>query len=703
MCADFAAFVRRESDGKYALDLKVEGMKCVSCVTKVQEALKKPAGLQSHVDLASGRASLRWSGKPEQANDWAGQIEAVGYGVQPFEVETHHAHEMEEASYLLRCLIVAGVASALVMGWGMTAAPPVWIMATLTVIALLYSGRPFFASAFRAVRHGSANMDVPIALALVLTTGMSLFEIAHRGTYAYFDSVVMLLFILLIGRYLDQKTRGRARAAAADLLAMFSGKATIIGPEGQKTLPIRDLRPGMVLLVAAGEKIGADGVVTQGASEVDPSIITGETIAQPVGPGAKVFGGMVNLGAPLHVRVEAASGESLVGEVIKLMEKAEQAHAKFVRLADRVARLYTPGVFFLAALTFFGWWFGVGAPWQQALLVTSTVLIITCPCAMGLAVPAVQVIASSRLFRKGLLLKAADALERLSKVDTIVFDKTGTLTLGQPHLLNRADVTTEALKLAASLAAQSQHPLARAVVRAHGDGPVYALEVKETAGQGLEASHEGELVRLGRREWSGPAGASPDERPEMWLRIGYKPALRLVFEDAPRADAAEVIASLKKLGFDLYLLSGDRESVVAEIASRVGIDKARAHLSPMDKCAAIEALKAEKKGVLMVGDGLNDAAALATANVSMSPSSALDITQNAADIVFQGSKLSPVVEALLVARKAERLVRQNIGLSLLYNVIAVPVAMAGQASPLFAAAAMSLSSLIVVLNAQRAR
>lgn len=702
MSADLIPYVRHEANDRQALDLKIGGMKCAACLAKVQAALSAPEGAEAHVDLASGRASLRWQGEPTLANDIVQKVESLGYQVEPWGEEP--AAEAQDISSLRNSMIAAGLSTAIVMMLGMMPSPPVWVMAGVTVLCLLYSGRPFFKSSWAALRAGQSNMDVPIALALVLTTGLSLFEIAHQGTYTYFDSVVMLIFVLLIGRYLDEKARGRARSAAEGLLALFSGSAKILEGEAQKEMPIRDLRAGMILIVAAGEKIAADGEVTQGLSEVDPSIITGETVSEAVGPGSRVFGGMINLSAPIRVRITAAPGESLVSEVIRLMEKAQQSQAKFVRLADRVARLYMPIVFVLAALTFLGWYWLAGQGWPHALLVTSTVLIITCPCAMGLAVPVVQVLASSRLFRRGLLVKSADALERLAKVDTVVFDKTGTITSGLAKLANRADITTDDLKLAASLAVQSRHPLAQAVLRAHGEGPIYALEVSEYPGQGLEAEWNGDIIRLGRREWCGPSGASHDERPEMWLRKGYKPALRLAFVDAPREDAAAILYALKRRGLDLYMFSGDREAVVAEIAQQVGLeDGARAHMSPPEKSEAIEALRAQGKTVLMVGDGLNDAAALAGADVSISPSSALDITQSAADIVFQGAKLAPVLEALEVAHKAQKLVKENIALAVLYNVIAVPLAMAGLASPPVAAAAMSLSSITVVLNALRVR
>ncbi len=707
---DYSRFCVPEAPNGQALYLMVEGMKCASCAALIETALNGEEGVEARVNLSTRRMALRWQGAPERGNDLVRKAAALGYTFKPFDQALLDNQDEREARGLLRCAVVSGAASGIIMllagipwlfpdvsspGW------MPWAMASISVVTLLYAGQPFFLSAWTALRHGRSNMDVPIAMALVLTTAMSLFEVAHHGEHAYFDSVVMLLFLLLIGRYLDRRTRGRARAAAQDVLALMAGAATVLDDDGRtRLLPVRELQAGMALQVAAGEKIAADGVVESGASEVDPSFITGETVTAPVAPGVAVFGGMVNLLAPITVRLTAASGDSLLGEVIRLMEKAEQGHAQYVRLADRVARYYTPVVLALTLATFLGWTFLAAMAWQSALLIAMTVLIITCPCALGLAVPAVQVLASGRLFRQGMLLKSADALERMAAVDTIVFDKTGTLTLGRPQLVPAGHVDEARMRLAASLAAQSRHPLARALRDAY-DGPLLELEVAEIPGQGLEAVVDGATVRLGRRDWCGDIYLPPDDKLELWLDAPNEKPLRFAFVDEVRPDAAETIAVLKQQGFDLQLLSGDRPPAVAAVAKALGLASYRAQVTPVEKGAAIEALRQAGKHVLMVGDGLNDAPALATADVSMSPSSALDIAQNAADIVFQGEKLAPVWEALRVSRRAEWLVKQNFALAFLYNVLAIPVAMAGYVTPLIAAVAMASSSIVVVLNAQR--
>lgn len=710
---DISRFILHEKEGGNVLHLIIDGMHCANCAFRIEGALNQQTGVSARVNLTTRRLTLRWHDPAIEPTALIGMVENLGYKLTPFEAASLEQSDSAEEKFLLRCLAVSGFASGNIMLfsvplWSSTAASMGmatrdfmhWISALIAIPTIIYAGRPFFRSAWRMLRHGHTNMDVPISVALMLTTVMSLFETLQHGEYAYFDSVVMLLFLLLIGRYLDRRTRGRARAAAQDLLMMMSGTATIIDNHQPKLLPIRELQSGMLLQVAAGEKIAADGGVESGASEVDPSFITGETVTQSVSQGMRVFGGMINLQAPITVRISAASGESLLGEVVKLMEKAEQGHARYVRLADRIARFYTPVVHALAFGTFLIWWLVLGAAWQPALLIATTVLIITCPCALGLAVPAVQTITSNRLFRSGMLLKSADAVERMAAVDTIVFDKTGTLTAGHPQLANPSQIGSRNMQLAVSLAAHSRHPLARALVAMYG-GKTIPMQVREIPGQGLESELDGKIVRLGKRDWCGDVNAAADAGPELWLHIDQEKPVRFAFTDQLRPDACEVIRELKHHGFAISLLSGDRLPTVEAIAQELGIADYRAHVTPVEKHAAIEKLRSQGRHVLMVGDGLNDAAALSAADVSMSPAAALDITQNAADIVFQGEKLSPVMDALLLCKRAHRLVKQNFLLSLGYNIVAVPMAMMGMVTPLIAAIAMAGSSILVVLNAQR--
>ena len=708
-----ARFITDESDGTHGLNLLVEGMHCPSCVAIIENGLKKqPEITSARLNLSTKRLKVTWKGAPTLGDKWAQAVNDMGYRAVPFDQETSETFEAKEEKFLLRCLAVAGFASGNLMLFSIpmwtsdgvemgdgTRTLFHWIQVLIAIPAILYCGMPFYHSAWRALKEGHTNMDVPISVAVLLTTFMSLFEVSHHGLHSYLDSGVMLLFFLLIGRYLDARAKGKARGAAHDLLKMMTGFATLLHPDGkQEVIPLADIKEGMVLLVAAGEKIGADGEVLEGVSEIDTSLITGETMPQKVEIGTKLFAGTINISAPIRMRVTKAGERSLLSEIIKLMEHAEQSQARYVTIADKISGWYTPVVHILAAVTFLGWWVWGRLDWQVALLYATTVLIITCPCALGLAVPVVQVLASGKLMRQGILIKSGSALERLARITHIAFDKTGTLTVGKPELLG--GYPAPQLQLAASLAAHSKHPLSQAISRAY-KGELIALTVQEVASCGLEANYQGKRVRLGRKDWCGVTSANEDNRLELLLSVEGQTSIRFTFADKLREDARSIVQQLQQAGLKTLLLSGDRQAVVENVAKEIGIAQAEAHLSPIEKCERLETLKQQGAQLLMVGDGLNDAPSLAAASVSMSPSSAMDITQNVADIVFQGERLKPVLTAWNVAKFSQKLVKQNFLLAILYNVVAIPIAVAGYVTPLVAAIAMSSSSLVVIANAMR--
>ncbi len=712
---DFTAYVRPDEAGRNVLHLMVEGVHCGGCVRRIESALTAvPEVVEARVNLTTRRLVLKWHGASGRAPELAARVTDLGFRLIPYDPDRLGAADRAQETGLLRAMAVAGFGMANVMllsvgiwaghfedmGEG-TRALMHWFSALVALPVIAYAGQPFFRSALGALRHGRTNMDVPISIGVTLAAAVSLFETMRGGPHAYFDSAVALLFFLLLGRYLDCRARGTARSAAERLLSLGSTAATVIEPDGSRRMaPADTLSPGMTVLVAAGERVPVDGRVLVGASELDTSLITGETVPTAAAPGDRVFAGTLNLGAPLRLEVTAAGESTLLAEIVRLMEVAEQRRAKYVALADRVARLYAPVVHLLALATFLGWILVGGLAWQPALMIGVAVLIITCPCALGLAVPAVQVIASGRLMRSGVLLKTATALERLAGVDTVVFDKTGTLTLGRPALRPDPDLDDATLRLAAGMAAASRHPLARALAAAVPD--VRPLDgVREMPGCGLAFdTPEGE-VRLGSRRWCGIA--AEDERPgmEMWLRRPDGSAVRFAFDDTLRADAGSVVAELKRCGYAVELLSGDRRPTVAAVAAELGIERWSAGCTPAQKSERLATLAAEGRRVLMIGDGLNDAPALAAASVSLSPATAVDISQTVSDAVFQGARLEPVLEVLTIARAAERLVKQNFALAFGYNVLAVPLAIAGFVTPLIAAICMSASSLLVVGNAMR--
>lgn len=720
LATDFSEHVHTEDDGTRTLHLMVEGLHCAACVWLIETVLNRQLGVrQARVNMTTRRLTLRWDPAETGSDSPNGLIEPVlqvGYRLVPYDPDALGREGAKADKELLRAMAVAGFAAGNVMlfsvsvwsGAEMTWATRDfmhWLSALIAVPAVLYAGRPFFRSALTALRARRTNMDVPISLAVLLATSMSLVQVINSAEHAYFDASVMLLFFLLVGRYLDHRARGRARSAAEHLIALGSGSVTVLEADGtRRLLPPGKVAPGMTILVAAGERVGVDGTVSEGRSDLDTSLITGETVPQTVEPGDRAFAGTVNLSGPLRLTVDAVGERTLLAEIVRMMEVAEQGRAKYVALADRVARWYAPVVHLAALGTFLGWFFLADASWQQSLLTAIAVLIITCPCALALAVPVVQVIASGRLLRSGILIKTATALERLTVCDTVVFDKTGTLTLGHPELVTEGTAWTQAdLEVAASLAGASRHPLARALA-ARSAAPV-AEGVEEVPGRGMRVvGPEGE-IRLGSRIFCGvddsliPTVETPG--PELWLARPGVPPVPFFFVDALRPDAAAVVSDLKRRGYRLELLSGDREPAVRSVAEALGLESWRAACTPADKCARLEALRAEGRTVLMVGDGLNDAPALAAADASVSPSTAVDVSQTAADVVFQGQKLAPVLEVLEIARRADRLVKQNFGLAILYNVFTIPLAVAGFVTPLIAALAMSSSSVVVISNALR--
>jgi len=523
-------------------------------------------------------------------------------------------------------------------------------------------------------------------------TGMSLSESISHGPHTYFDSAITLLFFLLIGRVLDHRARGQARATAEQLLTLRTIEAAVVQADGSTIRRAQHgIATGECILVGLGERIGVDGVVERGQSSLDTSLVTGESLPVHIGPGGAVFAGTLNLGEPLVIRATATGGSTLLAECVRLIEAAEARRSRFVVLADRVARAYAPTVHLAALLTFLGWYFAVGVSANEALLIAAAVLIITCPCALALAVPAVQVIVTSRLFRQGVLLKSATALERMAEVDTVVFDKTGTLT--EPTLaLVRDGIDADALDFAAAMAVNSRHPLARSLVGA--TGPVVARQdVTEHPGQGLSAGDD----RLGSRSFCGIDGAS-GARPELWLARAGRDPVCFTFDERPRPDAAATLARLRRAGLSVRLISGDHADSVRRLAEALGIEDWRAGCTPVEKVAAIEAMAAQGHRVLMVGDGLNDGPSLAAAHVSASPATAADVSQTVADVVFQGASLAPVAQVHAAALRARRVMRQNLVLAAGYNVLMVPLAVAGFVTPWLAAAAMSSSSILVIAN-----
>jgi Cu2+-exporting ATPase len=709
---DISHYAKPAGNGTLGMDLAVEGVACGACINRIESAMKKLPGVtDARLNFTNRRLHVAWS---DGALDPARIIEALeanGYRGHPFVPLRAEAEEAAAARKLTRCLAVAGFAAMNVMllsvsVWSGSDMTPEtrdffhWASALIALPAAAYAGRPFFSSAWRAVRARRLNMDVPISLGVILALAMSVVETAHHARDAYYDSALMLLFFLLVGRALEHAMRRKTRAVAGNLAALKAETAHRFVGDEIVSVPVAALKSGDRVLVKPGERVPADGTVIGGASEIDESLITGETARRRTASGMPVYAGSLNYAGALTLRVTAAGAGTLLDEIETLLEKAASARSRRLRFADRAARVYAPLVHATAALTFVGWLLA-GASLHDAIVTAIAVLIITCPCALSLAIPAVQVVASGALFRAGVIVNAGDAIERLAEADTVVFDKTGTLTLPEPRVVNTAALDPALLQTAARLALSSRHPLAVALAREATSAKPFE-GAQEEPGQGVRVVIDGVEARLGSAAFCGLAhtGEQAADASIICFVHGRQSATICIAQKL-RPDAVETIKRLKRLGLDLRILSGDRDAAVAPVAQALGIAFWQGGLKPADKIALLDSLKGAGRRVLMVGDGLNDAPALAAAHVSLSPIAAADVTQAQADAVFLGEHLMPVAEAVGIARKARALMTENLWAAAVYNAIAVPIAVAGWVTPLIAALAMSGSSMMVTLNALR--
>lgn len=692
-------------------DLAVPGIHCAACIHAIEKALLKlPEVRRARVNLSTRRVSVTW--REGRVPPLIQTLNRLGYEAHLFEAVA--GRKDEALGRLIRAVAVAGFAAGNIMllsvsVWagadGATRDLFHWISALLAVPALAYSGAIFYRSAWRALRHGRTNMDVPISIGLALAFGLSLYETATHGAEAYFDASVSLLFFLLVGRTLDHAMREKARSAVSNLRNLSPRGATVIATDGSREFrPLSEVTPGTRVTVSAGERIPVDGSVVEGSSEVDCALVTGESTPRPSTVGDGVQAGTLNLTGPLVIVATASPDGSFLAETARLMERAEEGRPRYRLIADRAAALYAPLVHSAAFLTFVGWLW-IAGDWHYALQTAIAVLIITCPCALGLAVPMVQVMAARRLFEKGILMKDGSALERLAEIDTVVLDKTGTATTGELHLLDAEHVDPALLATASLPAAYSSHPYSRAIVRAASRtaaGLPGLASIKEVPGCGMEGTAEdGAVYRLGRPSWALPDEGHELSGPHLVLARDGRMLAGFRFDDAPRPDAREAVERLKAVGLAVELLSGDHPEPVRRIADTIGAARWRAGQLPADKVRRLSSLANAGRKALMVGDGLNDAPALAAAHVSMAPATAADIGRNAADFVFMRESLLAVPRAFETAVRARTLVRENLAFAASYNVVAVPLAVMGHVTPLLAAIAMSLSSLAVVANALR--
>jgi P-type Cu2+ transporter len=717
---DVLEFCTEEKDGSHSALFLVQGLHCAACIWLIEGVLKKQQPVvKARINLSKKTLFLQWQGAPEIGNELIAIIQKIGYKLLPFDAEILKSAEKKYSDSIIRALAVAGFGA----GNLMLISSSLWFYgveeigkesrnllhlfsALIALPVIIFSARPFFSSAWRSAKQGYPNMDLAISIAIFLACVVSSLQTFRGATHVYFDSAVMLVFFLLIGRYLDMKARKKAFGIASEFALIAASFGRVEEGGKVRVFPSKKLQEGMILIVAAGEKIAADGVVIEGESEVDTALINGETIPKIVAKNSEVFAGTINVNSPLKIRITKPANKSLLAKIIALSEEAEQKKSRYIRLSDQLAKFYTPAVHVLAFATFV-FWFGSG--WEIALMNATAVLIITCPCALALAVPIVQTIAISNFTARGILVKSGEALEKLREIDVVVFDKTGSLTVGSPKLVDvlllekgaaktlNATEKNEFLKLAASLACKSRHPISKAISREFS-GELQNLSVQENQGFGLSSGS----LKLGRKSFCEIENAFNCDQNFLacFAKFGEN-ELVFLFEDSIKEDARDVVLKLKQMGKKIVLLSGDTENPVRNVAEKLQISEFYFEKNPIEKVSFLEKLKAENKKFLMVGDGLNDAPALALSHVSISFSKAADISQNIADVVICGEKLMPIIELVNSAEKSISLMKQNLMLALIYNLFAVPYAMAGHVVPLVAAIAMSTSSLLVLFNSFR--
>jgi P-type Cu2+ transporter len=709
---EFRDGARLLEDGKASYLLSAPAIHCGNCIATIERNVATLPGVVSvRANLSLKRVSLTLDSKDRSPEAVVAKLRELGF--PPQSLATEDADRMDPVfRQLLWALAVSGFAAANIMLLSI----PVWngasgatrelfqfISALIAIPAVAIGGLPFFRSALSALRHRRVNMDVPISLGVLLATGMSLFESFIGGGHAYFDAATSLLFFLLIGRTLDHMMRAKARAAAESLLRM-AGKGGFVVQENGETiyLPLAALQPGMRIRVAVGERLPVDGTVLEGTTDLDRSIVTGESDPVRARPGDGVEAGALNLTGSIDLYATRTADQSFMAEVAAMMAAAEKGRSAYVRIADRLTRIYAPFVHIAAATTFVGWLLWTSGDIHQSLTVAVAVLIITCPCALGLAVPVAQVISAGQLFQAGILMKDGSALERLATITDVALDKTGTLTSGTPEIASTTLSTPLEKSLARALAQRSIHPASRALAKYLANAPTQAVNnLHEVPGHGVEATYADKRIRLGRCEWVAEIAASPQAATGTCFTIEQDPLRRIAVRETLRTGAAATVTQLQKRGIGTRIVSGDANAPVTVIAAQLHITNFAARLKPGEKLEALRSAAAAGQRTLMVGDGLNDAPALAAAHVSMAPGSAADIGRTAADFVFTRDNLHAIIFAHDVARATDHIIRQNFALAIVYNIFAVPLAILGQLNPLLAAIAMSTSSIIVVGNSLR--
>lgn len=702
---------------RYQTDFTVPDMHCAACIGTIERGLNSMDQVVSvRANLTNRTVAVVWDAELGPGSEITGFLARLGFDANiQFLGENDSRAIDDKGRRLLRSLAVAGFAAANIMLLSVS----VWsgadletaklfhlISGLIAVPAVAYAGQPFFDSAIKALSARRLNMDVPISLAVLLALAMSVFESFTNGAEAYFDAAVTLLFFLLIGRYLDHLMRQKARGAV-DQLAQLTAKGGICIDDSKNPsfVALEDIQEGMRLRVNPGERMPVDGRIVQGVTDVDRSLVTGEAASVTCQVGDLLEAGVLIQTGSIDIIATTDARNSFLAEVTKMMDAAERGRGHYVGIADRMARLYAPAVHLLALATFIGWMVYTGGDWHSSIYTSIAVLIITCPCALGLAVPVVHVIGAHQLMRRGIMIRDGSAFERLAEVDHVAFDKTGTLTTGQPIVVQAPELDDDAIAKVVALSNRSSHPAAKAIANAFdGARPAELSDIEEVPGMGIQAKHGDLVVRLGRPNWVAEiAGATPLSMDHSGVAFVQQDGAlaRFELEDRLRPDAVATIAALQRDGLTVEILSGDHPKTVAAVAGELNVSSFMSRMTPVEKIQYIEKQQSKGGNLLMVGDGINDAPALAAAHASMAPASASDVGRLASDIVFTRPHLKAVVIARELALRTGRHIRQNFALALAYNCLAIPLAVTGHITPLLAAIAMSTSSIVVIANSMR--
>ncbi len=720
------SFVQQQAGEQREASLILEGIVCAACVWLNERHVKKlPGVLDFAVNYSTHRAHVRWDNQRIRLSEILEAISAIGYHAHPFDPGRQEELYKKERRAALRRLAVAAIAMAQVMmlavamyaggDEGMDEALRNflrWVSLLLTVPVILYSAKSFFSGAWRDLKRHQAGMDVPVALAISAAFLASAWATVRGHGEIYFDSVTMFTFFLLAGRFLEMGARHRAGQAAEALVKLLPATAMRLTDAGEERVPVVDLAPGDRVLVRPGEGVPADGVVLEGRSSVDESLLTGESLPRLRQAGDRLVGGTVNTESPLLLEVGQVGEDTVLSAIVRLLDRAQTEKPGVARLADRVAGWFVSALLVFAALV--GWWWWQHDP-AHTFRVVLSVLVVTCPCALSLATPAALTAATGALTRLGVLTTRGHALETLARASHVVFDKTGTLTEGrlrlqQVELLAPRAGRADSLQIAAALEATSEHPIARAL-RADSGAVCRAEEVTARAGQGIEGCVDGQRYRIGIPAYvlellpAEQRGRASGSGTPSGVLLGDEHGLlaHFTFADRVREGAVETVQQLRAMGLQVELLSGDDATIVQEVAGQLGIERYRARCRPEDKLARIQALQQAGAVVAMVGDGVNDAPVLAAAQVSLAMGGGTQLAHASADMVLLSEHLPHLVSALDTSRRTLAIIRQNLAWALVYNLVALPLAAAGLVAPWMAAIGMSSSSLVVVLNALRLR